>query len=82
MLSIDERPPVERLADLKDLPITRFAGGQRIQAQHAGERQASAPGATRGHAHPPVRRFELIAAARPALVVEEAEHRAVPHQHP
>ena len=82
MLPIDQRPPVERFAHLKDLAIPGFAGGQRIEAQHAGERQPPAAGATRGHPHPPVRRLELVAAARPSLVVEEAEYRAVPHQHP
>src|SRR5207248_2926311 len=82
VLPIDERPSVERLSRLKDLAVSIFAHGRGIQAEHAGERQSAMRCVAAGHAHPPVRKQELVSLARTSLMVEFGEQDAVLHELP
>ena len=82
MLPVDERHAVQRLADLEDLAIAVIAEGERIEAQHQVELQRAAGGRPAEHAHPPVLRAEILAAARAALVVVGQPGDAVLHEMP
>ena len=82
MLAVDQRPCIERLADLEQLAIPVLAERRGVQAEHQVELQRATGGAALRHAHPPVLRREFGAAPRPALVVQVHEHHAVLHEVP
>src|SRR5436190_20894261 len=82
MLAVDERTAVERFARLEELAVTTLADAARVEAEHAGERDTSARSVAARHAHPPVRRHELLAAARSTLMIEFREHDPVLHERP
>src|SRR5260221_2549095 len=82
MLSIDQWASIERLAGLKHLTVPLLPNGRRIQTQHACERELTARRVSSGHAHPPVRRDELVTAARASLVIEFGEDETVLHELP
>jgi hypothetical protein len=82
MLTIDQRPAVQRLANLEQLTIAVLSDARRIEAQHRIERHPAASRTAARHSHPPVRRHELVASTRATLVVEVREENAVLHQHP
>ena len=82
MLVVDERIPLEGLADLEDVAVALRADRRRVETEHQVERELAFAGALLGHAHPPVRRLDLALAARTALVVVHDEHDGVLHERP
>jgi hypothetical protein len=80
MLAIDDRPPLPRLADLKQVAVPPL--GDRFEAEHAGQRQSAGTRLPAQHAHPPVLAGDLGLAERAALVVERDENDAVLHEVP
>ena len=82
VLVIDERVPLERLADLHDVAVTLLADRRGIETEHQVQRQRAAPDRSASHSHPPVGRGHLALAARAALVVEHHEDDRVLHERP
>jgi hypothetical protein len=82
MLVIDDRLSLEDLAGLEQLAGARASHRRRIEAGHPRQRKRPARGVAVRHQHPPVRRDELRAAARSALIVEHGPHDAVVHELP
>ena len=82
MLPVDQRPPIQRLARLKDLPVSVLANRRWIEAQHARECQLAMGRLSTGHPHPPVRNHDLGAPARASLMIEFGEHDPVLHELP
>ena len=82
MLSVDQRSPVERFADLKQFAVSILADGGRVETEHARQRQTAARSVAARHAHPPVRHDEFIATARATLVIEVRKDDPVPHELP
>ena len=82
MLAIDQRPMVERLANLKKLPVAVASERRRIETEHQVEAKRAAGCWTLGHAHPPVLRRELGSAARAALMIQVQKDHAVLHELP
>src|SRR6187399_1727461 len=82
MLPVDQGYAVQCLADLEDLAIAVIAKRERIETEHEVELQRPACGRTTEHAHPPVLRTEVLAAARTALVVVCQPGHAVLHEMP
>ena len=83
MLAVDERPAVERFADLEDLAVAVLAERRRIEAEHQVELQS--PRARAAARAMPIHQFcrrELVAAARAALVIQVEEDDAVLHEVP
>ena len=82
MLTVDQRSAVYRFAGLEDFPIAALADSRGVEAEHRGERQPAARRIAAHHSHPPIRHDQLVAAARPALVIEIREHDAIMHELP
>src|SRR5262245_39270618 len=82
MLAIDERPAIERFADLEDLGVAALARRERIEAEHVVEPQIGRTDLSALHPHPPVWRAKFVRAARTALMVEHTEDHAVLHELP
>ena len=64
VLRVDDRTSADRLAGLKELRIF-LPDRQRLETQHRTKHEMTASERAIGHAHHPVRRKQLIAAARP-----------------
>ena len=82
MLAIDEWAAVQRFACLKEFAVAGFPDGRRIETEHADERQARLAAAPAKHAHPPVWRDDIVAAAAAALMIDLDDNLAVRHEMP
>ena len=73
---------IERLANLKELPVAIGSERRRIETEHQVEAKRAAGCGTLGHAHPPVLWRELCSAARATLMIQVQKDHAVLHELP
>lgn len=79
---IDVRSAIDGFTGLKDLTVAALPRRDRIDAEHAVQRQLPWTEWPGQHAHPPVGCLHHVATTWPTLMVEQRVERAVLHEHP